>query len=412
MLRQAHESDLDALCHIQAGAFKFADNPDRCRHVREELATELEYWLVLEEDSQIVGATHVIPKRLRIGAASVLKGDVGGVAVPPELQGGGHGSRLLQETVAWQKANGFALSRLGGLAKFYARFGYVRFPRRYVEISVGQTVAAGSSQVREGEVPLPAEVAARVRSYDPATDGAAVRDLLNRFNAPYTGGPQPFADPPAAGPLTFVYDDGGPIAYLRANELDREYTEFEARIVIGEIACEFAQPQALQALVARIANHALQAGIPRITARFPIDPRVTAALAALPLRFMQIETFGGASCNMLQVISLPALAAQLLPELAARLAATDSRWRGTLGLTLNGEAATFGIDGASVVLTNDTPTLRLELPHATLLSLVLGLLSWEETESTLAAPPAGADRAVLCALFPRRLVYTGAGYWS
>ncbi len=413
MLRRAVSADADALAALQAGAFGFREHAERIAGVREEIAAHPESWVVLEAGAGPLATAHVLPQRLRVGSAVLLKADVGGVAVAPERQAGGLGTRLMREIVAFQRAEGFALSRLGGLARFYGRFGWQRFPRRYVEFAVGQEVPAGNSRVREGAVPLAPGWAEAVQPYDPAAHGPAVRDLLRAFTARYTGSPaiDGDGDVPPAGAYARVFLEGGrPIAYLRGCEFAHEHTEFEARITLGEVAADITQLHGLQALLAGVVNDALARGIPRVTARLPFDPAIISALSALPLRFQLIETFGGASSNMLMVASLPALCTQLLPELNARLAAQPARWHGRLGLEMDDQAVTLAL-GDRVEVTVRPPAARVRIPPYHLMAMTLGLLSFAEAEPAVQADALPPDaRAVLRALFPRQLVYSG--FWG
>lgn len=409
MIRPAQPGDIDDIFRIEAGAFKFSGNLERCRSERARIERTLAQWLVQPIDGRIRGVVHVAPQRYQVGCAAILNGDVGSVAIDPEEHGCGLGTRMMRETVAWMHAEGFALSRLGGLAKFYARFGYQRFPRRYMEINVGDTGYPGNANAIEGEIVLDPAHARTLAPYDPAVHGEAVLRLLNDFNRAYNGAPQR-GEAPETGPLSLVVLDGGvPAGYLRVEAMPREHTEFEARLIIREAAYDLERPYLLQNLVAHVANAALRDGITRLTARIPFDPRIIAALSAIPLRFHLVESYGGLGSNMLRVISLHALLAQWRPELEARAAALPAPWRGVLEVRLDDERAALAIDGEAMRVTEEAPTLSVRFTQYQLIALTLGILSFPEiaTMAEVSPAPAPADRALLAALFPRQLVCSG-----
>src|SRR5204863_9681591 len=129
MLRPATRDDIPTIVDIECRAFQ-RDSADHRRRVEQHLQHEWSECVLLQESGQIVASAHVARQWLRVGRCAVLKGDVGHVAVPPELQGRGYGTTLMQQLIPFMAANGFHVSRLGGLMKFYARFGYEPFLRR------------------------------------------------------------------------------------------------------------------------------------------------------------------------------------------------------------------------------------------------------------------------------------------
>ena len=113
VFRRAAEADTDAMADILCGAFAPSDEAgqERLRRLAIDAWREL---VVLADAGKPVAVAHIEPHRLRVGSCSVLKADVGHVAVRPDLQGQGLGTRLMQDLVAWLPTERFQVTRLPG----------------------------------------------------------------------------------------------------------------------------------------------------------------------------------------------------------------------------------------------------------------------------------------------------------
>jgi hypothetical protein len=86
-------------------------------------------------------------------------------------------------------------------------------------------------------------------------------------------------------------------------------------------------------------------------------------------------------------------------------------WDGALEIAVGEERATLAVYAGKLRLEEGGGHPRVPLTQFQLLALALGLASFEEISAGLPdAPLRNADRALLGALFPRRLVYSG--YWG
>ena len=414
MFRTATAADTDAVLGVLMGAFGFQADTPKYRHLRRMLQNAPDQWRVMHHDDRIVGTVHIGDKRLQIGCAAILQGDVGEVAVLPSAHGQGLGSQLMADTVAWMKANRYDLSRLGGLVKFYARFGYLRFPRRYMEFLVGREVGAGASRIQLGQIPIDAGLAAKLKPFDPNVHAEDYARLADEFRQRYQGRlvSDRAAQPPGPNDVFFVFeDDGRVLGYAFAYELDREYTEFEARLVIADLAYPRDKPHVLATLVANLNNIAFRKGYPRITARFPFDPQILRALADIPIHFQVNETYGSVAANMLQIVNLGSLLEKLTPELESRLADSAAPdFRGRIEIDIEKDSAALEIaDGRIKPAETANADLRLAIPEFEMMQMVLGMLSFAELLEILTPRPTLTPQtaSLLCALFPRKPVWSG-----
>jgi putative acetyltransferase len=406
--RPADPNDENALLVVLQGAFHWKPGTKEYENHRCMLAEHIGEFRLTERDGRVVGAVRIAPHWLRIGKAKVLKGDVGEVSVLPEMQGQGLGSAIMTDAVEWMKQERFDLSRLGGLVKFYSRFGYRRFLRRYVEISVGRDTPAGASTVHEGEIPLDNDVQQAVVPYDPAKHGEDYLRLTAR-NEKYAGfRSEEDITPPESSPLLLVYEENGrAVAYVHAAQRDNEPTEFEAQIGVWRIGYEEDRLDACVALLTHLNNLAHRQTIRRITARLPFAPDLIAALARSPLRFQVIETYGGAAANMLQITNLASLLERMIPEFQSRLSLSPAHdFSGVLevGIEKDSVQLRFG-HGKIQPTTNERPAVRLTVSEFNLMQMTLGLMSYSEVQDILPAPPTDDPMSLglLASLWPRKV---------
>ncbi len=414
-IRPAKEADCGALLAVLADAFRLTPGGAAWESKRSALQANPAEWLVLEESGRIVGGLRIRRDRLRMGEGTILKGDVGEVCVSPERQGQGVGSQLLSAAVTWMQDHNFGLSRLGGSAVFYSRFGYLRFPRPYLEILVGRRVEIGARHVIEGTMPIPEDQCRRIRPYDPERDTGAVQALCRRFEAPYAhlpvlDGPEPV---PPTGPLSLIYEDGDALlGFIVASIRGEDRNAFEGPVSIDRLAYDRDTPAALSALLARVYNEAFDRGLSRITARLPTDPLTLRHLAASPLHFQVCETWGGAASNMLQVISLRALLKGLIPEFRARLARIPAcRVAARLRLDIGKDAATLTCENGRVDVAAPTPgETVVHIAELDFMRMLLGMLSADEWLATVPdmSPRDTACDHILRKLFPRCITLPGS----
>jgi len=409
----ATAADTDKISRILEKSFKITK--DRKAWLDGQMKVFLDdpsCWRTISVNDQLIGTIHIKKHWLKIGRSKILKGDVSGVSILPEYHGKGYGSLLMGNSVEWMREKDYDISRLGGLVDFYARFGYLRFPRRYMEFSAGNSVSAGASEVKEEALPLPARILSKIRPYDETKDFSDYVKLYNKFNGVYNGfysiGEK---DKPSAGgpdPLRIVFKEKGKmLGYLfasqhpaAANKSDKSIGE----ITIGNTGYERSCPEILEYLIKYINNFACDNGLKIITARIPFDPEIINVISKIPIQFQCNETYGGKAANMLQVINIGSLFKRLIPELESRLKnSVVHGWKGIVQIGIEKDKTQLYINNGTIKLADgEKPSLRFAVKEADLLKLILGMLSFREIPSDKTKYGLSGI-TLLNDLFPRKL---------
>jgi predicted acetyltransferase len=400
--RNAQSKDIDGLLKVSLAAFNkaYKKGSKEWKKERAAITNDLKQWRVMLDNEKIVAAVHVKKDWLKIGKAKILKGDVGGVCVLPEMQGKGLGTLILKDTVEWMKKQRYDISRLGGLCKYYSRFGYKRFIRRYYEFNVGTLARAGASRIVEGEILLDNDLMNKVRPFSVKDHEQSIK-LSQKFDAYYSGSrilsPEEKKAPPVnkKNPLDIVFEENGKIlGRMQAAESPEDISDFEAQLRIYLHGYDRRKPYVIQSMMAYMNNYAFKKGIKRITARMPFDSLIINALSELPFRFKTIETHGGISSNMLQIVNFKSLLSRLLPELEKRLTIkTDLQF--VLGI--GKETVALKIANGKIKLLEKASGSTVKIDEADMLKLTLGLLSFSELNIKVDAQTA----TFLNILFPR-----------
>ncbi|MCD6359314.1 MAG: GNAT family N-acetyltransferase [Armatimonadetes bacterium] len=419
--RMGTSNDSASLFDLMVDAYQMQDKPDRIEAARGWTWDHPEQYLVMEEDGQIVAALHIGDTWIQVGRSAVLKGDVGHVAVPTELQGMGLGTRLMRHAVEHMRRKGYHLSRLGGLVHFYTRFGYEPFPRRFVVFEV-QDFTGGAGRITPADAyPEPRPERGLLRPFDEARDRQALADIRYAFHDGRSGSEvvRPEAAtpvnpaPPDPDALRFVYElDGRQIGFLFADENAHEARPGREGFSIGELCYDPAHPEApgllLRMLLSRIAHRAPL----RISSRLPYDEAVTEAVQAAGVGFDMVETRHAVASNQIMVVNLSATLEAILPELTARLAdSLVADWTGAVEFALPAETATIVIDGGHIEVGRaETADLPLTLTQAQFVKALFGICGAVELPPVRAMGLDATRRALLDALFPR--TPTGSGPWG
>ncbi|MBC7287838.1 MAG: GNAT family N-acetyltransferase [Armatimonadetes bacterium] len=424
MIRLADTRDAEIIADVAAQAFGFPRGGERWQQLRREAEAHPGDHLVVEQDGCIVGALHLVPQRMWVDGAEVLECDVHNVAVVPERQGRGLGTELMEAAVNEMNRRGVAFSRLGGLARFYSRFGYCPFPRGMYEFPVEPVEGGARVLTPEEGFGLPAEVRPCVRRYNPRTDWKTCGRLWQQMYAGRTGAPvrhfDEAADPPQAGPdphgLDFVYDDGQVRGYACATILreGRVFRPCDGRVAVTEAAFEPDRPEALWAPLRRILLEAVRMNAWRVVARLPFDAVVERALIAGEIPFRRVEFAGGPACNMVRVVNLYVLTSSLRPVLERRARDASVTLSRPLTLEVAGQAVILRTDPAgslhveSVLATGSTAAEgSAVLDSAAMMALVLGLRTWPEISASCLHNLTPEQTRALVHLFPPQPTATG-----
>ncbi len=414
-IRCARAIDADAVATVLAAAYGKLDY-DQALHFAREAP---DAWRVLEENGRIVSVCRLWMHRVRVGRSEITQGDVGMVGTHPEFQGRGLASELMRDLVEHMRARDCQFGRLGGLVHFYSRFGWVPFPRRYVEFPV-EPAKAGASILQPNEyLKSPDDFGARILPFDPVAHHEARARLYDTFNHNRTGSvvrtwgepPSPGSAQPDTTGLRFVCEmDGEIVGYVFAFEREADHTAFEAKVQVNELAYDTLRPEALGALLSQLLCEAHARGAQRVTARMPFGPAIERAMCEGGIPFKWVELHSSPASNMILIVDPVALLRGMVPELEARLAASPvAGWTGELAFCLHGgRYAVLEIDRDSMSAWDLAPKQNLiNVDQATMLTLALGLKGFEECAEVQCEGDWQTVREVCKALFPRQPVASG-----
>ncbi|MBT3270871.1 GNAT family N-acetyltransferase [Candidatus Poribacteria bacterium] len=411
--RSGVADDTEAIFEVMVRAFHVEENSDRWHSWHKLAVRDAGRFRVLEVEGRVLGVAIIKPERLCVGSCEIVKADVGEVSVLPQFQGKGYGSALMRDVIQWMRDNDCDMSRLGGSAIFYRRFGYVPFPRRSVVFPI-EPVHAGADIVSVEEVFRPPEgLPGEVRPYDASRDavrkdelhqllhrgrsGSIVRDFHPNARLP--------SRPSSPDPLRIVYEADGIVeGYLSAGDDGRS---------IGDVAFNPACPDAFVGLMKQILHVAAERGVDSATSCLPFDASILPILSGANIAFTLIERQGGRASNMIQIVQLASLLSKMAPELESRLRSSSvADWRGEIEVGFESQRVGLRVGNGSV--TTNVPlgdgAFRMQTDQGTLMKLLLGILSFEEAPTADRESIHPSAAAVLSAWFPRR--HTASGPWG
>jgi len=402
--RRAIEGDAKEILRVMAQAFGRAPDSERYEHDRENIARKIdEHWVLVREE-EIVGAMHIKRDEIQVGRAIVAKADVGEVCIAPGYQGKGLGTALMRMTVKQLRKDGYPLSRLGGYRRFYERFGWVPFPRGYIDFALrGLTSRGGfTDPVRFLDRP---EEDARIREYDGRRDAAACEALYAAFNTGRTGAiPARSFRSSAGNSWRVVYEvDGVVRAYVFASQNEPPHTRLSPAVSISDGACDPEDARLLGATVRYVLRQAAIAGAESVKAQLPLDPSLYAMYRDSSCGFVPSLWHSSEGGNMLQVLNLRRLLEALAAELTERLQ-TSTLAAGEVNLRVREETVGLVWDGKSVSV-GASKEGWVELGQDGMMKMVLGLVPVEQV-----VKGEGKDMAMLRAAFP--IQGTATGVWG
>lgn len=414
--RPAIAADLAALVDIECRAFRREGTVAR-EQTRVELERELADYVVLIDDESptgaagalrpgIVATARVQRHWLWAGECKLLKGDVGHVAVAPEAQGRGYGTDLMARLLPYMRETGCHLSRLGGLMRFYARFGYEPFLRRYVHIPA-QPADCDLKGSRWGDLhAIPTPLADCVRIYNPSRHALAVHELRLRFTRQRPGAPVLDETPPAPTTegvnlkaLDWVYEVEGEVrGFLRGGHGLVNAGDTAPSFRVDDLAYDLDCPEAVEALVKTLLWRAMHHAPGVISCRLPYDERLFTALTAGGIAFEIVEMRQAVDGNMMQVVDLPGTLQAIAPQSLTRLLGTGL-WQGKVRFELPGQQGLLDLGGDG--------ECAAKASHADFLKCLFGIAGFSELPH-LSAGLTPQQRLALSVAFPRTACASGA----
>ncbi|MGB9597784.1 MAG: GNAT family N-acetyltransferase [Candidatus Poribacteria bacterium] len=419
VFRKATKNDAENIFRVLVSAFQLIEGDYKWKNMRGLAYGGTENFLVLCKDEKIIGTAMISPHWLRVGSVNVLKGDVGEVAILSELQGQGYGTKLMQECVKYLSENGFHLSRLGGLVRFYSRFGYVPFPRRYYEFLLTDVRAGASKISADRLIKLSPEHERNIRLYHPIRDWQARNNLYDDFNKNRTGSLVEWrgSSPPTSGEpnpnaLSFVYDEGGQVlGYLFAGEYPYEPSPFEAKVTIYDVAFDINRPYAFTSLMAWTLRESIKHGAQRVTARLPFDPIIQKLLVDAELSYSLQELQSSIASNMMLILDLKGLVKAIIPELLIRIMNFPNFTTFSVQLLLNDQKVTLKISDKNIKIDdNENADTHLTCDMTAFLRWLFGINSFDEWQIGVRHSFNQEQSMVFAKLFPR--LPCASGIWG
>ncbi|HRK35288.1 MAG TPA: GNAT family N-acetyltransferase [Candidatus Hydrogenedentes bacterium] len=122
-------------------------------------AYRTEHTRIATRRGEVLGALRLTTDTVRIGEARLKMGGLGWVATSPRHRKRGVGRRLIEDTLAYMRTNGYHISMLFGIPNFYHRFGFITSLTDYtILMTTSEALTFENpfkpSFAKPGEVPL------------------------------------------------------------------------------------------------------------------------------------------------------------------------------------------------------------------------------------------------------------------
>ncbi|MCM8760037.1 MAG: GNAT family N-acetyltransferase [Candidatus Omnitrophica bacterium] len=148
-IRDFEKKDTDNILNFWKEVFSYDESTIKILKdmIEADMNNEVFSIRIMEDNHKIIGTTCTKKRLIKFGSASLLCGDVGYVAISPQLQGKGLGTILMQDNSEYLVKKGFHIARLGGLHRFYSRFGYVPIVSKYWQFNT-RDIKAGTKKFK------------------------------------------------------------------------------------------------------------------------------------------------------------------------------------------------------------------------------------------------------------------------
>lgn len=338
----------------------------------------------------------VIDYLMRIGRTTVRMAGIGGVETRWNQRVKGYARQLLEDTVRYMQAEGFAISMLFGIENFYIKFGFA------------SCLAESHFRIKTRDAEAAAERARLYRTRPiAAADMPAVLELYNARNADRTGSivrtPADFTKFQKGTwygerPETLLWEDetGRLLGYA-------VWDKYPNAVKVAELD---AWDDALfPTLLAAFAAQAVEKRCEDIAFYMPPDHPFGEFAQRYGVEWT--VTYPRHGAGMMRILNQQPLFETLAPELERRLAASPlAGHMGALALETDlGTTTLHFADGRVTVGGDATAGVRLTLPQSALMQLVIGYRRARDVLNDPAVSLTGAGRPLLDALFPKGAPY-------
>ena len=331
-------------------------------------------------DGQAVSVVVIFERPLRVGSSVIRMGGLGSVGTHPAHRRKGYSAQVLSNTVDYLTDSGFDISLLfTGINHHYEKAGWVTYPVSYRQVDL-----------HKDNLPLN-KTSDNDISIDICNLSRDINDLMTiyeQFNQNRTGTivrnqaywksqPKWRSQDSDLFWLAKKKGNGEVLAYLKGSE--KHLLEIGARTDLPMAT------SALDQLVTHFVHNRLDNGQEQI--RVNQCQEVEGILGRLGLH--------SSICHddhvMFRITNFSSLLSKLAPQLEKRIAKSNQKgWNGSIRISYESDSTTMTIYNGKIRLTNNEPTINLELNHLQVLQLIFG-------ESPT---PVLLDNPILPVLFP------------
>lgn len=307
------QRDLDQAAALVADSFasRHADLDRVFRHdFNSDSGVKRGHIRVLRLGGQVVSLIVIYEKTVRIGRSRMRMGGLGFVCSNSKYRGKGLASKCLSRTVSYMKSNGFHLSTLFGIDRFYTRAGYVGcLPDYRLKVSVGEVGDAVDSLLIQSAALK--DIGEMVGLYEAAAAGCPVSVVRTRETLKESLMRRRLLHPsPKGQPGVQLFREKAGRRALRGYVVWRDGNLWESAVAPGDQV-------AANCVLAWLRDRRKEALEKEIV--LPHGTRHPLAQHAMRLSHSLERSFSWTGGGMGRVIDIPLFLDALQPELEARL---------------------------------------------------------------------------------------------
>lgn len=124
---------------------------------------------IKNQKGELIGALKNDYYWMKVGEGKIFISDIGYVSIKPEFQGKGYGTYLMEEDIKYLRSKSVHIARLGGLVKFYERFGFSIIPSFWFAFPLDDVIA-GNKKIPIIEVLKVKEREIKIREFNKKDD--------------------------------------------------------------------------------------------------------------------------------------------------------------------------------------------------------------------------------------------------
>lgn len=310
----------------------------------------------------LLGGYKIEERPLRVGAARLVTGCIGGVYTLEEARNQGVATALMHDAIAYAREHDYSLLLLDGIPKFYYRYGY-------------SDIYDLSAQELDRQAVLALPESAYMVRRATLEDAASLLDLYERHFGPYTGSFERSLEHQVhwmqhidLEKLVLAIDPAGQVrGYLFPGAAQARGLYFLAGTQLWEMAVDdWPAAVALLQYSTKLAGEQEEQGTGATTILYSVPPSSPVThwmeehLEVVDISSWDMPVFGWSVREqtfrhrhagwMARLVSLPALTRAMLPEWQARWQRSLAHWSGDIALMVDSEAFTLRIRGTELQL--------------------------------------------------------------